>query len=472
MAFSDINISKDIFNSSSTSNESFKSISENESNFNFNASIATNSTLSPSSNCLFTDQLALYDRIAELQQALLQKEETINQLQSQIDSYTKVNSRQRKKTPVCVSVQTDIVADQTEAINVETDNHIQPTSVTPPPEYHILALFSQLNRRMDMFEAKLSDWEEGAMHDMYVRMFKPNPTISSPAPPITVPSVASVAQQSLSHNGSPIAGASQDTPPLDPIISQPSSQGRPSASVESSSVSDSCANDQPSQGIVAPYGPTFQVNLSSVPSPETVNGKVRPTGVHQPSMNSTGPSSPSPPSSCKSVLVIGDSIIKHLNCQSDGFKFHKKCLKGSTISRVSDFVKDFQSPVSHDVVYIHCGTNSIHVNKFGYISNSSEILDSYSQLFTVIRNRFPSSRVIISGILFRRDLDYNSLCCLNDFIHGLCRSSGFIFVDPSSRLTPSVLGRDGLHLNRSGSFHFTKLVTGICLDSLKDQRKN
>ena len=152
-------------------------------------------------------------------------------------------------------------------------------------------------------------------------------------------------------------------------------------------------------------------------------------------------------------------LIKHVNCNGPQLKFEKHCLPGAKISQLTEFFNKFSSSCEYEAVFIHCGTNSIIINDVGYVNNSDLLVRDFKLLLSVLKTKFPNSRIVISGLLFRRDLDFSSLCCINDFISNLCHLFNFTFVDPCSWLSPVCLGRDGLHLNRKGSYTFSKFIS-------------
>ena len=424
--------------------------------------------------------------IAKLQKEGSEKDKIILELRNRIEETANVNTRNRRPfhtsglssvRPPCTadfSAQTpsdflctaDFSAQTPGYLFSSADAASQIQSCPPVMSPEALNFCLQLQHRVGQLEEKFLDWEEGKMHDMFIRVFRDDVRKSHSKSSIDLEDAVPSSLNGRSPPSAPPGAALPNVVSgVNPTVL---SLFRPSSIVGLAPAPSAVSRDAAVNSVVHPplNDPASTSNNNSVPASASASSAT----IGAPA--SASDSAQSPPSSTKSVLVIGDSIIKHLNCQSDGVKFFKKCLKGSSIPHVSEFIKNFSSPDSYDVIYIHCGTNSVNINKFGFISNSTDILEYYSQLFSIVSKKFPSSQVIISGILFRRDLDYTSLCCINDFIHDLCRSFGFFFVNPSSRLTPSVLGRDGLHLNRSGSFHFKKLVTSTCLELLFGQQKN
>lgn len=172
-----------------------------------------------------------------------------------------------------------------------------------------------------------------------------------------------------------------------------------------------------------------------------------------------------PPS--KSILLIGDSIIKHVNVTVNGAHLRKVCLRGASIPAIQQHLCSLPSD-SFDVVLLHCGTNSVRVNDYGFISNSEKVLRDFDSLLVSVKTRFPLAKVIVSGLTVRRDLSVNSVFCFNDFVSRLCRSFDFLFIDPNSSVSASDLGRDGLHLNRNGSRHLSNCFKRVLLSDGKN----
>jgi hypothetical protein len=64
-------------------------------------------------------------------------------------------------------------------------------------------------------------------------------------------------------------------------------------------------------------------------------------------------------------------------------------------------------------------------------------------------SKCPNCRLVLSGVLRRRDVSWRRIGALNDRIHWIAKALGITFVDPNSWIEERDFGRVGLHLNGS-----------------------
>ena len=458
--------------------------------------------------------------ISKLQKECNEKDKTIFELRSRIDETVNINTRRKRnfqksdsspaapistaefsaQTPCDFFSSADFGAQMpsdffsTSYASTQTDASSE-NQPLPPMSPEALHFCLQLQSRVSQLEEKFLDWEEGKMHDMFVRLFRDEVQTSSPKSPVlssSVPPSTELEVCPLTVTGKnpvvpncpsmPATTASSNSAPSDSVsvVCLPATSAS-SKSASSDSVSAVCPRPLfpltfPVSASVSavgcrPHLPTPPAFSMAASSASVTAGRPPPT-MPPPFSTSTSSASAvssrphnSPDnvqsSSDKSALLVGDSLIRYVNCNGPGFKFNKTCLPGASVSSVSNFFSNSTSSVNHDIVFIHCGTNSIKINDVGYISNSDVILRDFKALFSVLKKKYSSSQIVIIGFLFRRDLDFNSLLCINDFISNLCQLFNFTYVDPSPWISPACIGRDGLHLNRKGSFTFSKLVKHV-----------
>lgn len=87
-----------------------------------------------------------------------------------------------------------------------------------------------------------------------------------------------------------------------------------------------------------------------------------------------------------------------------------------------------------------------------------------AEVYNVIRHTkkcFPSATVVVNGIIIRRDVSRSYIADINEGIRWACDSLKAVFVDVNKFVDYSCLARDGLHLNRKGSFLLGKLVNDV-----------
>jgi len=78
------------------------------------------------------------------------------------------------------------------------------------------------------------------------------------------------------------------------------------------------------------------------------------------------------------------------------------------------------------------------------------IMGEAYELIAMVKKKFPYSRLIISGVIRRRDMSWRRIGALNDRLEWVAEAFGSTFVDPNSWLDDEDFARDGLHLNNRG----------------------
>ena len=69
------------------------------------------------------------------------------------------------------------------------------------------------------------------------------------------------------------------------------------------------------------------------------------------------------------------------------------------------------------------------------------------------KSKFSSSRVILSGVLRRRDVSWRRIGAVDDRLEWAANSMGVTFVDPNCWVDDWDFSGDGLRLNRRGARH-------------------
>ena len=164
----------------------------------------------------------------------------------------------------------------------------------------------------------------------------------------------------------------------------------------------------------------------------------------------------------KSIFVIGDSMVKHLNGWEMSKKLNANCkvfvktFSGAKTTCMHDYVKPSVRN-SPDHFILHVGTNDLSSDK-----SPEEIARSIIDLATSIKNE--KHDVSISNIIIRADdkkLD-EKRCEVNSFLGKLCKEKNFYLIDHSTRIKRNHLNKGKLHLNKKG----TKLLSDIFVKEL------
>ena len=164
----------------------------------------------------------------------------------------------------------------------------------------------------------------------------------------------------------------------------------------------------------------------------------------------------------KSIFVIGDSMVKHLNGWEMSKKLNANCkvfvktFSGAKTTCMHDYVKpSVRSSPDHFI--LHVGTNDLSSDK-----SPEEIARSITDLATSIKNE--KHDVSISNIIIQADdkkLEEKK-CKVNSFLGKLCKEKNFYLIDHSTRIKRNHLNKGKLHLNQKG----TKLLSDIFVKEL------
>jgi lysophospholipase L1-like esterase len=104
--------------------------------------------------------------------------------------------------------------------------------------------------------------------------------------------------------------------------------------------------------------------------------------------------------------------------------------------------RDLGSP---ETVIIHVGTNDLKTRK-----NFDFVMGEVHELVSTAKKKFPNCRLILSGVLRRRDVSWRRIGALNYRFDWVASALGLTFVDPNSWIEDEDFARDGLHLNGRG----------------------
>ena len=148
----------------------------------------------------------------------------------------------------------------------------------------------------------------------------------------------------------------------------------------------------------------------------------------------------------KSVLLIGDSILKNINPKKlSKRKVHKRTFPGKDAEEIKKEVHSINIVPDPAHVIIHAGTNNL-------LSETAECcVSKINDLVECVKSKFQNSKVAISGITHREDVDVSlKLLEVNKRLKQIADSKGYVFID-NSIIDNSSLNESKLHLNVKGS---------------------
>lgn len=154
----------------------------------------------------------------------------------------------------------------------------------------------------------------------------------------------------------------------------------------------------------------------------------------------------------KNVLVLGDSIVRHTGAGQDALDV--RCFPGIRTEQLRRVIERQDLGRRPDTVILHVGTNDSK-------RNVDYVIGDMYDLITTAKKRFPTTKLIVSGVLRRKDTHWTRIGQINDGLDWVARSLGAQMVDPNSWIADGDFGRDGLHLNRRGAAKLGRLFHTI-----------
>lgn len=172
--------------------------------------------------------------------------------------------------------------------------------------------------------------------------------------------------------------------------------------------------------------------------------------VQQPPKNN-GRTGNSKPHENNGVLIIGDSIVRHVNCGLTRGKSQVCCLPGARVSNIAQQIPSILNKHQNiETIIVHAGVNDIRLRQ-------SEVLkEHFITLVNCIKDKSQKTRIIISGPLptYKRGCEpYSRLLSLNAWLRWWCAEQNMSFIDNWDVFweRPCLYRRDGLHPNRHGA---------------------
>jgi lysophospholipase L1-like esterase len=115
-----------------------------------------------------------------------------------------------------------------------------------------------------------------------------------------------------------------------------------------------------------------------------------------------------------------------------------------------------------DTVIFQVGTNDVSRTR-----NLDYIMGEVYDLVTTAKEKFPGSRLVLSGVLRNEGVKWRRIGATNDTLEWVANRLGAAFFDPNSWIRDADFGMDGLHLNRNGTGQLGNLYSRI--SGLDDQ---
>jgi lysophospholipase L1-like esterase len=112
---------------------------------------------------------------------------------------------------------------------------------------------------------------------------------------------------------------------------------------------------------------------------------------------------------------------------------------------------------SPDAVVLHVGTNDLRKAR-----NLDYVMGELYGLVNTARTKFPTSKIVLSGVLRQIDVSWRRIGAINDRYDWVAKTLGVTFVDPNCWVDDWDFARDGLHLNRREARKRGQLYSRVC----------
>jgi hypothetical protein len=147
-------------------------------------------------------------------------------------------------------------------------------------------------------------------------------------------------------------------------------------------------------------------------------------------------------------MVVGDSIVRNVGADHADMKV--ECfplIKTEQLHRVMER----REVVSAETLIIHVGTNDLRSMR-----NLDFIVGEVYALVSTEKKELPNCRLVLSGVLRRRDISWRRIGGLNDRLDWVANA-----VDPNSWIEDWDFGRDGVNLNGRWKRHLRNLYARV-----------
>jgi len=152
-------------------------------------------------------------------------------------------------------------------------------------------------------------------------------------------------------------------------------------------------------------------------------------------------------------MVVGDSIVRNVGAEHADMKV--ECFPGIKTEQLHR-VMEKRELVSPETVIIYVGTNDLRTTR-----NLDFVMGEVYALMSTAKKKLPNCRLVLSGVLRRRDVSWPRIVALNDRFDWVANALGLTFVDPNSWIEDGDFTRDGLHLNGRGKRRLGQLYARV-----------
>ena len=152
-------------------------------------------------------------------------------------------------------------------------------------------------------------------------------------------------------------------------------------------------------------------------------------------------------------MVVGDSLVRNVGVEYADMKV--ECFPGIKTDQLHR-VLERRELDSAETLIIHVGTNDLRSTR-----NLDHIMGEAYELVTNVKKKLPNCKLLLSGVLRRRDVSWKRIGALNDRLDWVANAVGLMFVDPNSWIEDDDFSGDGVHLNPRGKRHLGNLYARV-----------
>jgi hypothetical protein len=133
-------------------------------------------------------------------------------------------------------------------------------------------------------------------------------------------------------------------------------------------------------------------------------------------------------------MVVGDSFLRNVEAEHADMKV--QCFPGLSTEQLHSVIErmDIGSP---ETVIIHVGTNDLRKTK-----NVKFLTGEVYSLVATAKKELPNCRLVLSGVLKRRDVAWRRIGALSDRYDWVANALGITFVDRNSWIEDWDFARD------------------------------
>ena len=149
----------------------------------------------------------------------------------------------------------------------------------------------------------------------------------------------------------------------------------------------------------------------------------------------------------KKTLVIGDSMIKHIEATKIQRAARSKTVchsySGATVGQLQEKFEDNCQNDEYKTVIIHVGTNDLVHEDENHVAEKMENL--------IEKVRQQTERIAVSSVIRRYDskVSQSKIASYNNLLHNLCLKHNIYYIN-NDNIDKPLLNRSNLHLNKVG----------------------